>query len=312
MIILFICNEVGGGWEPDDKFLRGTEDSIVNWAQELTKRGHEIHVHRNSRTKESEYTEFNGVQYAPRWHEIYADITINVKSSDISPVGPTLYLTNETNASDIDLSAYSGVIWPSDFAVRNIPVNNDNVFILPHGYDADSIYPSKKVSKQCFYASSPDRGLEHLLQIWPSVVEVHPEATLILTYGVTGLQLPNVICLGDCDEATMNEVYNTSDLWLYSCSGGELYCMVGKKAQIAGCIPVIIPKMALKETVKTGYFAKDEFEYLNLVNLVLDKPQEDRELLRKEIIKNADAYTWQTSTDVLENIISKVYTKPIS
>src|ERR1039458_872001 len=107
----------------------------------------------------------------------------------------------------------------------------------------------------------------------------------------------------------MNEVYNTSDLWLYSCSGAELYCMVGKKAQVAGCIPVIIPRGALIETVKSGYFAVDEQDFLNLINLVLDKPQEDRELLRPDIIDRADAYSWSQSTDILEEIIKSVYNK---
>ncbi len=304
MGISFLINPVHNGWEPTDRFLAGTEDSIVQWATELAKRGHKVEVFRNGHGQ----VEHNGVLYKEREEYEGADITINVKSSDVAPIGPTLYLTNEFNASDLDLSKYLGVIWPSQWAVDNILVNN-KTFILPHGYDPELIYPVRKISKQCFYASSPDRGLETLLKIWPSVVEVHPDASLILTYGAKAIDLPNVICLGECDEETISQVYQTSDLWLHPCSGGELYCMVGKKAQVAGCIPVIIPRGALKETVKTGYMAPSEAEYLNLLNLVLDKPQGDRDGLRDEVIANADAYTWQQSTDVLEKIIQSVYNK---
>ena len=304
MKINFLVNPVYNGWEPTDKRLGGTEESVVKWSEELAKRGHKVLVFRNSQT-DAEY-DLNGVDYKVREsYEHQGDVCINVKSSEVPPVEPTLYLTNEFNASTLDLSAYTGVIWPSYWAAANIPVNN-KTFILPHGYDPEEIYASRKISKQCFYASSPDRGLTHLLQIWPSVVEVHPDATLILTYGAPHTTLPNVINLGECDEETMNEVYRTSDIWVYPSNGGELYCMVGKKAQVAGCVPVIIPRLALQETVRTGYMAKDESEYLNLLNLVLDKPPEDRDLLRPEIIEKADAYSWAASTDILERIIQSV------
>jgi len=308
--VSILCNEVFGGWEPDDKFLAGTEDSIVNWASELKKRGHEVMVFRNGKTPGNEFT-LNGVTYKDREaYQHLSDVCINVKSSDILPVEPTLYLTNEFNASDLDLSAYAGVIWPSYWAAANIPVNNQT-FILPHGYDPEEIYAARKVSKQCFYASSPDRGLQTLINIWPQVMEAHPDASLILTYGAPKTNLPGIINLGEVDEETMNQVYQTSDIWCHPCSGGELYCMTGKKAQVAGCIPVIIPRGALKETVKTGFMARDESEYLAMLLHVLNKPEEDRNLLRPEIIESAYAFTWQESTNILEKIIQSSYNKAI-
>lgn len=307
MQINFLVNEVAGGWEPTDKFLAGTEDSVVSWAEELVKRGHTVTVWHNA--THNEYALYEGVHYLPRDRYVTestdADICINVKSSNIPPKEPTLYLTNEFNASDLDLSAYAGVIWPSQWAVDNIPVNNQT-FILPHGYDPEEIYAARKVSKQCFYASSPDRGLQTLIDIWPHVMEAHPDASLILTYGAPKTNLPGIINLGEVDEETMNQVYQTSDIWCHPCSGGELYCMTGKKAQVAGCIPVIVPRGALKETVKTGFMAKDESEYLALLLHVLAKPEEDRNLLRQDIIENAHAFSWTESTDILERIIDSV------
>jgi hypothetical protein len=309
MQIAFLVNQVFSGWEPDDIRLGGTEESIVRWAEELAKRNHKVSVYRNGRNDNHIFKRReNGVWYYPREEYKGADVTINVKSSEIAPTGPTLYLTNETNASSLDLSAYDGVIWPSHYAADHMEVNNPNIFILPHGYDSEKIYMDRKVPKQCFYASSPDRGLDFLLAIWPQVYIRHPDATLIITYGAH-VSLPGVINLGECDEETMNEVYRTSDLWLHPCSGGELYCMTGKKAQVAGCIPVIIPRMALEETVRSGYHAKNESEYLSLLLIVLDKPEEDRDLLRDDVMARADAVDWSQSTDMLEGIIRLIYNK---
>lgn len=268
MVIDFLCNQVFDGWEPSDPRLGGTEESIVQWAKHLKSLGHTVRVYRNGRLKHSPDGYFERYNY-----DGSGDFTINIKSSDIAPKGPTLYLTNETNATDLDLSAYDGVIWPSSWAARNIPVNNANLYVIPHGYDPQTIFPGLKVPKQCFYASSPDRGLETLLKVWPDVYAQHPEATLLVTYAAPSEVVPGVMFLGECTEDEMNHIYQTSDIWCHPCSGGELFCITGIKAQVAGCVPVVMPTMALAETVRGGYFAKTEQAYKE----VLIKALSDRE-----------------------------------
>lgn len=299
MLVNFLVNEVAGGWESTDTRLGGTEESVVRWAEELAERGHKVSVYKNGRSLLSETMPPSGnyVDYYDR--SLYAshdnaDICINIKSSDIAPKEPTLYLTNETNASDLDLSKYLGVIWPSQWCVDNIPVNN-KTFILPHGYDPTQVYPGKKIAKQCFYASSPDRGLDTLLAAWPKVYAAHPDASLILTYGAD-VSMPGVINLGNVDEDTMNEIYRTSEFWLHPCNGGELYCMTGIKAQASGCWPVIIPTMALAETVKFGTFSTVETYADDLI----------RELGQGHIVPNITYPNWKNSTDKLEEIIKSV------
>lgn len=285
MRISFLCNYVDGGWKPDDTRLGGTEESIVEWAKELSKLGHSVDVYDNDNRNS---------------YKGGGDICINIKSSEIAPKEPTLYLTNEVDATNKDLSAYAGVIWPSKWARDNIPVNNPNLFIVPHGYDDKKINSQhKKISKQCFYASSPDRGLETLLEAWPKVHKAHPDATLLLTYGVEGVDLSGVTCLGDVDENTMNDIFNTSDIWCHPASGGELYCITGIKAQAAGCWPVIIPTMALQETIKYGTFATKE-NYADKLIEALDAHPEPP--------KNHYP-TWQDSATMLEDIILKVTEK---
>lgn len=293
MKISFLVNHINGGWKPTDTRLGGTEESVVKWTEELRRRGHEVIIYDND-NRDS----YDGGE----------DVCINLKSWDIAPKVPTIYLTNETDADKRDLSAYDAVVWPSQWCIDNIPVNNPKTFILPHGYDPEQIYPEKKIAKQCFYASSPDRGLQTLLRAWPTVRIKHPDATLVVTYGGESI-LPGVITLGECDEETMNEIYRTSDIWCHPCSGGELYCITGKKAQVAGCIPVIIPTMALAETVERGFKVKDEKDYAQALIEVLDIRMDFRDRIREDVIKHANAYTWEQSTDILLNIIDDVLLK---
>lgn len=309
MTISFIVNDVAfidyknleavWGWEPTDKRLGGTEESVVRWAEELVKRGHKVNVFKNGKTESTH----NGVNYyqTEAYVRYPADFYITVKASHIKPAGPTLYLTNETDVSEADLSAYLGVIWPSEWARDNIPVNN-RTFILPHGYDETQIYPGKKIPKQCLYASSPDRGLETLEQIWPSIVDNHPDAHLYVSYGAN-IGTPNTTC-GEFTEAEMNELYRTSDIWVHPCSGGELFGISGIKAQAAGAIPVYFPTMALAETVEDGVSCTDPRDMYEKLDALLGD-EEEKAKIRKRLSKIHFA-NWSDSTDRLLRIIEKV------
>lgn len=299
MVINFLVNPVFAGWEPTDTRLGGTEESVVEWAKELESRGHKVHVYRNGKGKKNknyfERSEYKGG----------GDICINVKSYDIAPKEPTLYLTNETDAGLHDLSIYKGIIWPSKWAADNIFTNAKQTFILAHGYDPKNVFSGPKKRFQCFYASSPDRGLETLLRVWPSIHGKHPKSSLILTYGAKIPPIDGIKCLGSIDEKAMNKLYQTSDFWCHPCNGGELYCMTGVKAQAAGCIPVIIPTMALSETVRGGFWANDEGSYFNTLDNALSAPDLIINKMRKELL-DEHFPTWEDSTDQLEQIINTV------
>lgn len=296
MTINILVNHVFDGWSPLDTRLGGTEESVVKWAEILANKGHVVTVYQNGFEDEH-----NKVIYKDRFgYNGGGDICINVKTSEVAPKEPTLYLTNETNATEKDLSMYDGVIWPSQWAADNIPVNNSTVHILPHGYDSSEIYPGKKIPKQCLYASSPDRGLDILLKAWPSVYKAHPDASLIVTYGAPAGEYPGVIFLGEVDEDTMNELYRTSQYWVHPCTGGELFGITGIKAQAAECWPVIIPTMALAETVKYGTFSDFKHYAEDLTNALTYEPI---------IVKKHTYPDWNDTAEMLLNIIQATLNK---
>jgi len=301
MRLSFLVNEVAGGWSVWSDMLGGTEEMVVAHAEELAKRGHQVTVYHNTDTK---YGVLNGVTYKPRMQFETGDFCFNIKSSEIKPQGPTVYVTNEYDATSKDLSAYDAVMWPSQWADDNIPVNNPRRFIVPHGYHKERIYPSEKVPKQCLYASSPDRGLDVLLRAWPKVYDAHPDATLIISYGAEEIEYPGITYVGRLSDEELAPYYQSSDIWVHPCTGIELFCITGIKAQVAGCVPVIIPAMALAETVKHGYFTDDPDSYADTLIKALDDSS-GRELMRQQLAK--EYYPdWGEATDVLEKAMNDI------
>jgi len=298
MKINIVVGKVMHGWEPTDKRLGGTEDAVVQWAKRLIERGHQVKVYRNGRDgPKMTLGYFERDSYYPD-----ADVTVNFNSSDIPAAGPTIYVTNETNASTLDLSSYDTIVWPTQWAEENIPVNNPNRFILPYGYDHTKIYYKPKIRKQCLYASSPDRGLDVLERIWPWIIVKHPDAQLIVTYGGK-IDGPNITC-GEFTEAEMDELFCTSDLWLHPCNGGELFGITGVKAQAAGAVPVYFPTMALSETVKAGVPCIDEKDMRDKIIELLDDEVEKEKIRGK--LRRTHFDTWDDSTEALEEILKAV------
>lgn len=297
--LAFLVNEVAGGWSPKSTRLGGTEESVVEWAKQFKFRGYEVKVFHNG-----EHGNYDGVEYLDREKYRGGDgITINLKSPEVDPREPTFYFTNETDIRGKDLTRYSGVIWPSKWAMDNIPVKAKKIRIVPHGYDPKKIYPETKVPKTVLYASSPDRGLDNLLEVWPEVYAEHPDANLILTYG-TPANGEGIMTMGEVNEDTMNSLIRNSDIWCHPASGGELYCMVGVKAQVAQCVPVYFPIMALQETVRYGIATNKQYLAVALKGILGDEK-------RKEYIRNRLAMqeypTWEISANILETVIKENY-----
>ncbi|MFA6031263.1 MAG: methyltransferase domain-containing protein, partial [Elusimicrobiota bacterium] len=128
------------------------------------------------------------------------------------------------------------------------------------------------------YASSPDRGLLTLLQMWPEIRKMWPDATLSIFYGWEGCKKlsannptwavsfrkmwaqwealsrqPGVENIGRVNHERIAYEMLRSDIWFYpSVEAGytfeETGCSNASKARAAGCIPVYHPVAALNET----------------------------------------------------------------
>lgn len=300
--IVFVCNPVftygKDGWSPHDTFLSGTEESVREWASEMVRKGFDVTVYYNG-----EPTMYEGVDYMPYEAYIPGDVDINIKHSEFWHGAPTWYLTNEFDVARKDLRQFEGVILPSKWAADNLGYYG-KFKIVPHGFNSDKIYPERKINKQVLYCSSPDRGLNELLEMWPEIYEAHKDATLLVTYTPDNLPvLDGVMYLGQVDDEFMNSLYRSSDVWAYPCNGGELYCMSGIKAQVSGCIPVYYPTQALSETVRVGVKCDSGNFVPQIIDLLGNSHK--KKWIREHLA--AETYPdWQESTRILLNAIGAI------
>jgi hypothetical protein len=151
--------------------------------------------------------------------------------------------------------------------------------IVPLTCDPADFQPKYKVKKQCLYSSSPDRGGEFIKSIW-SEVEKRTGATLVCTYS------------NKISENEMKKLYCESEFWLHPCQGIELFCISAVKAQVARCIPVVVPLMALATTVKYGVMTTLKDFKEDLIKVINNPPKPENvdfgnwNLITSEIFRN--------------------------
>ena len=149
---------------------------------------------------------------------------------------------------------------------------------VPNGIDLSRFTERpEKVPYRCVYASSPDRGLDTLLNMWPQILASEPEAELHVAYGwettdkmiaqgrddlarfkdamVRKIEAtPNVVWRGRLPQDQLAQLYGESVAWTYPTDFLEVSCISAMEAMAGGCIPVTTSCGALPETVGNAGF----------------------------------------------------------
>ncbi len=123
------------------------------------------------------------------------------------------------------------------------------------------------------YTSSYDRGLEHILLMWPKIKKMYPDATLDCFYGwntfdslcsnnperlqwkqkmLELFKQKGVTEHGRVGKKELAKWYDTCGILAYPSHFYEIFCISAVDAQAHGCVPVTTDIGALVEVVKGG------------------------------------------------------------
>lgn len=169
------------------------------------------------------------------------------------------------------------------------------------------------------YASSYDRGLFHLLNMWPKIKQELPDAKLEICYGwdlyIKGYQgnqqamawkdmmdklmeQTGITHHGRVSKSKLDEITASCDMWVYPTHFQETNCITALRSQSLGCVPVTMNLAALQDTVFSGIKLDGDIEdtetqelfIKELVELAKDGFRMATE--KEKAIKGAKAYAW--------------------
>lgn len=228
----------------------------------------------------------------------------------------------------------------------------DRFTIVPNGIDPErfnnGLTNNGRRMDRFVWTSSPDRGIDVALTMWPKIKDRHPDATLDIYYGWTSID--KIIAHGDLKaigsgawglarfKASVMDLYDEiggddsgvqwhnrvpqdelaraymgAGVWMYPSYFLETFCISAIETQMAGVIPITTHAGALPETVAlrenliSGHPNNHTYQrqYIDLVDRVLQAPEEAQEAMRARGKEHASRFTWDAAYDAWTNLIER-------
>ncbi len=299
-----ICFWSGPSYEPwgppsvDTGGIGGSETACVHMARLLASLGNDVSVFGDHGPFEGVH---DGVVYVPYQKAIedrsFLDSDVFISSRDKAAIrlepkaAHKVLWAHDIHVGDDregEILKYDQVFCLSNWARKTFlsyyphlsPRLDEKVIITRNGIDTGRyqiVGPPKRAAK-FFYSSSPDRGLNVLLNMWPKIRAIRSDAELNVYYGfdtwtkmvelrgpksdklriawflekMKSMSKDGVNYHGRVGQVALAQAQLESSLWLYPTSCLETSCITAMEAQAAGAVPVTTRLGALEETVKHG------------------------------------------------------------
>ncbi len=269
---------------------------------------------------------------------------------------------------DVSYGEYSGGAWLEDrvekldvivalcpaqrsyFLTEYPKVMKDNkIFVVGNGISNNKIPSLKKTLeakrdyKKLIYASSPDRGLETLLQIFRRAREYDPELTLDIYYGfdnidkiiagdpnsvfvapknriMAELDQPGVTFHGRTQQHKLWDVWTHAGIWCYPTTFTETSCITCMEAQALGAIPITTPIWALDANVKHGCLVHGDangdtqarLRYVHAILSIANNPELQDRIRSEMCIWARAAFSWERVVDMYEARYNLIYSRAMA
>lgn len=278
--------------------LGGSEQAIINLSKQWVKMGYKVTVYTNVGEDEGV---FDGVEYKNfyRFNEKERfDIVVSWRNThfiektllDARLILLDLHDVPEVEAYDKELlQKIDYIMVKSDYhksLLSNVPESKFKVVGNGINWSFLNSINAIKRPHAVFYGSSPDRGLESLLDIWPEVIKAVPDATLDVCYGfelflklrghvkmykdwymrmMEKLKQPGITHHGKVGEKELYEIAKSCSIWAYPTQFQEIDCITARYCQAVGTMPLVYDYAALTTSVQRGVrLSVDPFEASSL------------------------------------------------
>jgi predicted O-methyltransferase YrrM len=190
----------------------------------------------------------------------------------------------------------------------------------------------EKIKNKFIYSSFPNRGLLQLLQMWPQILDAHPDATLDIYSDVNGewvnriepeimkevrkllfnLRDSNIKYHGWVNKSELAYAWKTAEYWFYPCVFMETFCLTALEAALTKTVVIANDLAALQNTVGDrglvipGNAKEKEWQekaISELLKLMADNPEseERRERFIKRNYEWAFKLSWENQANKLLN-----------
>lgn len=223
--------------------------------------------------------------------------------------------------------------WHKNYLTKLYRFSKDKVDVIGNGVDVNRFVDAdleRSVNGPLIYSSSPDRGIQTLLNYWPEIRKIKEDAELHVYYGWTAIDKmiaaghgalrvfkerveAQLDILGREDggiywhnripRAELGEKMKEASFWAYPTNFCETFCISAIEMQLAGVLPVTSKLAALEEVVGApnllvnGWPNNDQYkrDWLSTFDKLIHTPIEEVVEIRKIGKDHASKFTWDNA-----------------
>lgn len=332
--------------------IGGSETAVIEMSRELTNLGYRVVVFADKpadfsgevlstgRIEWKHFTEFPAFIDANYIDVFVASRTVDPFRLPIRSGKNLVWVHDIWVSSQAQLPEYERKVdsylclspWHKKFFTQHHHIDPARVLVTRNGIDLTRFVGAESATRDPYrfiYSSSPDRGLEVLLDMWPEIRAMQPEANLRVFYGFDNwlknasaqdkvsierlmrkLDQPGISAPGRIDQKQLAQEMMSATFWSYVSWFWETYCISGLEAQAAGLCIVTSNVAALETTIgdngiliDAGATEWDAFRvvnspeyrknYLAAISRLLSSPDEVAHWRQKGIAASSK-YTWRS------------------
>ena len=200
--------------------------------------------------------------------------------------------------------------WHKQLVENKYPLLKDKIHLINNGIETSEFpsIPNNKILNRFIYTSRPERGLSKVLNLWPSILEVLPDATLVIssyveinTDIIRQIEKYNSIrLLGSLNTTELYKEMVVSDYWLYPTNWCETSCITALEMLMSEVICIYYPVAGLVNTMdKYGLPIQENEEINTLISLTAEKKSE----LRKNGRIYAESCSWENRSKLWASLL---------
>jgi len=330
-------------WNPETASkngIGGSETAVIEMSKRLASRGHKVRVFNDCSGMEGT---FGGVEYShfSKYGSLSCDVLVSSRKPSAVDDGHKVSARARlcwvhdvhcgpelTHARALRIDRFLTLSqWHRDyFLAHHSCVHPDQVLVTRNGIDLSRFdRPVVRDSKRAVYSSSPDRGMQVAICVWPRVRERIPGAELHVFYGfqtweacaddnqrrlianlkqmLKDYETAGVVFHGRVSQDELASEYLKSSVWPYPTWFTETSCISAMEAHAAGVRMVTSPIAALNETVGprgtmvAGDWLSLDYQnrFIDAVVEAMDRPgDDDRKKLQEHARKH---FGWDSLAD---------------
>ena len=184
------------------------------------------------------------------------------------------------------------------------PLLQNKINIINNGIVNNRAGENIKVKNSFIYSSCAERGLERLLELWPEILLVLPDATLnICSYNhfptndseeimnnTIKKYSESIKHLGKLNQSDLYGLMKKTEYWLYPCCFLETSCITGMELLMHEVICLYYPIGGLSDTMKDYGL---QVNHSNEISTLMGLTDSDKQNIRKRGLEYANDCSWK-------------------